>query len=343
MTRQKRKHLLDALRIAICVAALWFVVRGVTLRDRVTLRDGQTIECTVLVDGDPVQIRLSSGETRTLSPSQIASDASGAAQISYGLLSAWRLSDKLLLILAVVIYFPLVIPLAQRFRILLRVQGIDLSFRESVRLTFAGNFLNFTTPLGSNAGDVFKAYFASLHTPRKTEAVTTVVLDRIIGLGTLILVAAAITVFAPRESRLAELRPYLLFLLAGGVLGASLYFSPLARRFSLPLRLREITIVQHIVRIDQTVRVLAAHGWTLVASVLLTVGLQIMALSSYFVAAIALSMKAPITLVPEYFAYFYVGAIIQALPGPLRGGFGSPFFLALHAVIADHLSRVCHA
>lgn len=319
MTKTQRKRLMDLFRIGICVAALWFVVRGVTLRDRVILRDGQGVDGVVLDDGDPVQIRLPGGEIHTFEHDRIVSDAGGHPQITYGLLSAWRRSDKALLVLAVVMYFPLVFPLAQRFRILLRVQGIDLSFRESVRLTFAGNFLNFTTPLGSNAGDVFKAYFAALHTTRKTEAVTTVVLDRIIGLGTLVLVAAVITALAPAGSRLVELRPYMLLLLGSGGVGAAIYFSPLARRISLPPRFREMAAVQQLARVDQSVRVLASRGWTLAASVLLTVTLQMLALSSYFVAAIALSMTTAMALVPEYFAYFYMGAIIQALPGPPQG------------------------
>jgi glycosyltransferase 2 family protein len=319
MTRRQRKLLMDALRIGICAAALWFVARGVTLRDRVTLRNGEVLEGLVVAEGDPLRLELPGGEVRTMAADEIAADSNGDAQVAYGLLSAWWRSNKGLLIVAVLIYFPLVIPLAQRFRILLRVQGIDLSFRESVRLTFAGNFLNFTTPLGSNAGDVFKAYFAALHTKRKTEAVTTVVLDRIIGLGTLVVVAAAITAFAPAGSRLVELRPYMWVLLGAGIIGAALYFSPLAQRLSLPNRFRNMAAVQQLARVDQAVRVLAGHGWTLIASVLLTMALQLLALSSSFVAAIALSMTASMTLVPEFFAYFYAGAIIQALPGPPQG------------------------
>ena len=318
MTKQQRKLLKDSLRIGICAAALWFVVRGVTLRDHVVLHD-QVLVGTVHSEADPVQIELSDGGIYKIPLNLVATDAGGAPQIRYGLLSAWRRSDKALLILAVIIYFPLVIPLAQRFRILLRVQGIDLSFRESVRVTFAGNFLNFTTPLGSNAGDVFKAYFAALHTTRKTEAVTTVVLDRMIGLGTLVVVAAAITAFAPAGSRLVELRPFMLVILGMGILGAALYFSPLARRITLPSRLRNMAAIQQLARVDQAVRLLARHGWTLVASVLLTMGLQLLALTSYFVAAISLAMTTSLSLVPEFFAYFYAGAIIQALPGPPQG------------------------
>ena len=310
---------MDSLRIGICAAALWFVVRGVTLRDRIILQDGRHFDGVVLSEHNPIQIQLPDGDVSTIKLDAIALDANGAPQITYGLLSAWRRSNKSLLILAVIIYFPLVVPLAQRFRILLRVQGIDLSFRESVRLTFAGNFLNFTTPLGSNAGDVFKAYFAALHTTRKTEAVTTVVLDRMIGLGTLLVVAAAITAFAPAGSRLVELRPYMLVFLAIGVIAGALYFSPWARRINLPDRLRNMAAFQQLARVNQAVRLLARHGWTLAASVLLTMALQLLALSSYFVAAIALSMTTSMALVPEFFAYFYAGAIIQALPGPPQG------------------------
>ncbi|MDO8630112.1 MAG: hypothetical protein Q7R41_06425, partial [Phycisphaerales bacterium] len=47
--------------------------------------------------------------------------------------------------------------------------------------------------------------------------------------------------------------------------------------------------------------------------------LQLMALASYFVVAIALAMKADAGNVPEYFAYFYTGALVQSLPGPPQG------------------------
>lgn len=319
MSRRGRRICFDAIRVAICVAALWYVVRGVTIRDRVTLQSGEVIDGIIQSDGDPIVIVEPGGAQRTVSAKEVSTGADGSHEISYGLLGAWARSDKALLVLAIAIYFPVVFPLAQRFRILLRAQGIELTFRESTSLTFAGNFLNFTTPLGSNAGDVFKAYFASLHTSRKTEAVTTVLLDRIIGLGTLVAVAAAITVLAPTTSRLAELRPYMVFLFVAGVVGTAVYLSPLGRMVPVPQRIRHLTIVQQMVRVDQAVRVLARNRWALIWAILLTVGLQVMALSSYFVAALALSMTATIGLLPEYFAYFYMGAIIQALPGPPQG------------------------
>lgn len=319
MARRPRKLVLDLLRIAICVGALWYVLRGVSLHDHVVLDDGTTIEGIVRSDSNPLLIELRDGETQSFPFDHIKADSKGIPQVRYGLLSAWQRSGKILLLLSILVYFPVAIPLAQRFRMLLAIQKIELTFAEALRLTFAGNFLNFTTPLGSNAGDLFKAYFASLHTHRKTEAVTTVLLDRLIGLATLIVVAAAITLFAPASSRLAELRPYMLCLLLVGAIAAGLYFSPVARLFSLPSGLRRLAIVEQAVRVDQAVRLVARHGWTLSASVLLTVLLQVMALGSYFVAAVGLAMYTPVRLLPEYFAYFYAGALIQSLPGPPQG------------------------
>lgn len=324
MTPRARKRLFNLLRVAICVAALWIVVRGVTLRDHVSIRttSGKQGEWVGLVvdESGPLRMLLASGEVREIPLDEIAVDKDGVPRIAYGLQSAWRKSNKSLLFLAVLIYFPVVFPLAQRFRLLLRAQNIHLGYGECVRLTFAGNFLNYATPLGSNAGDLFKAYFASLHTPHKTEAVTTVVLDRIIGLGTLLMVAAAITAFSPADSRLAVLRPYMFTLLGVGGGGAAVYFSPIMKRISLPARWREkLPMLHHVQRVDQAVRCVASRGGILLVSVMLTVLLQLLALSSYFVAAVALAMKADAGNVLEYFAYFYTGAMVQSLPGPPQG------------------------
>jgi len=300
---------------------MWIVVRGVTLQDHVALRaDRAELVGIVLDESGPLRLRLAGGEVREIPFDEIAVDRDGAMRIAYGLRTAWTKSDKRLLLLAVLIYFPVVFPLAQRFRLLLRAQNIHLGFGECVRLTFAGNFLNYATPFGSNAGDLFKAYFASLHTPHKTEAVTTVLLDRIIGLATLLMVTAAITAVSPGGSRLAVLRPYMFTLVAIGVAGVAVYFSPIMKRLALPDRWRRrLPALHHIERIDKTVRTIASRGWILLVSFLLTVGLQVLALGSYFVAAIALAMKANAGNVLEYFAYFYTGALVQTLPGPPQG------------------------
>ena len=86
MTPRARKRLFDILRVAVCVIALWIVIRGVTLYDHVVLTDGKTdLVGDVLRAGDQVEIRLLSGETRLVSRVEVVTDedniASGCIKI----------------------------------------------------------------------------------------------------------------------------------------------------------------------------------------------------------------------------------------------------------------------
>jgi uncharacterized membrane protein YbhN (UPF0104 family) len=90
---------------------------------------------------------------------------------------------------AVLIFVPVVALQIWRLIIMLQVQGVPLSYWTSTKLTFAGNFFNFALP-GTTGGDLIKAYYLTLYTPLKTEAVTTVFLDRAIGLLGLVILAA---------------------------------------------------------------------------------------------------------------------------------------------------------
>ncbi|MFV1963838.1 MAG: lysylphosphatidylglycerol synthase transmembrane domain-containing protein [Pirellulaceae bacterium] len=71
----------------------------------------------------------------------------------------------------------------------LLVRALDLTFRlrDAFRLGFLGFLLNFVS-VGAVGGDLFKAFFIAREQPgRRTEAVATVVVDRIIGLFGLLL------------------------------------------------------------------------------------------------------------------------------------------------------------
>lgn len=355
MTPRIRKRLFDALRIVVCVAALWIVVRGVTIRDHVVLVDGTDLVGDVIRDADTVEIRIVNGETRVVSRAEIAIDEDGAARITFGLRTAWRNSTKSLLLLAVLIHFPVVFPQALRFQWLLAAQDITVGYWECVKLSFAGNFLNFATPFGSHAGDLFKAYFASLHTEHKTEAVTTVILDRFIGLGSLLLVVAAITAFSPAQSRLAVLRPYMFGMIGMGTVAAIAYLSPVLRRRLVNVTwLNRLPILHQLKRVDKTARTLMSRRGTLVAAILITIGLQALALAAYFVVAVALAMDAHAGNVLEYYVYFYTGTLVQTLPGPPQGlgtvelayryffaAFGSPSQIVCMAFAIRIVALIC--
>jgi len=343
-------------RILLCVAALWWVARSVNWHDRVTLADGTTqLVRSAERTGDQWKVTLPDGAQRVLSSSDIALDDQGNPAVAPGLGNAWKLSDKRLFLLAVLVHLPVAFLLALRLRGLLSVQGIHLGYGECVKLSFAGNFLNFAAPLGSNAGDVFKAYFVSLHTERKAEAVATIAMDRVIGLATLLLIVVGITVSSPGSSRLAGLRPYMLSALIVAAVGALAYLSPFVRRgISRLAFLRRFPLMPQISRMDSAARLLVGRTREWIAAVITTIALQVLAIGAYFLVAVAVGLRAGLDNVHEFYAYFYTGAVIQALPGPPQGlgtvelaytyffaPFGSPSQIIFLALAARVVVLVC--
>jgi uncharacterized protein (TIRG00374 family) len=76
-----------------------------------------------------------------------------------------------------------------RWRMVLRVQGLDLPFSRATEISLIAHFFN-SFLLGSTGGDLMKAYYAARETHhKKTEAVTTVFVDRLIGLWAMLLFA----------------------------------------------------------------------------------------------------------------------------------------------------------
>ncbi|MEO5803699.1 MAG: lysylphosphatidylglycerol synthase transmembrane domain-containing protein [Verrucomicrobiota bacterium] len=77
-----------------------------------------------------------------------------------------------------------------RWRMVLEVQGLHLPLRRATAITFVAQFFN-SFLLGSTGGDLIKAYYAARETHhKKTEAVITVFVDRLLGLWAMLLFAA---------------------------------------------------------------------------------------------------------------------------------------------------------
>jgi uncharacterized protein (TIRG00374 family) len=76
-----------------------------------------------------------------------------------------------------------------RWRIVLEAQGLHLPLGRATRISFVAQFFN-SFLLGSTGGDLIKAYYAARETHhKKTEAVTTVFVDRLVGLWAMLLFA----------------------------------------------------------------------------------------------------------------------------------------------------------
>jgi glycosyltransferase 2 family protein len=81
-----------------------------------------------------------------------------------------------------------------RWRMVLRVQGLELSFGRAMEISLVAQFFN-SFLLGTAGGDLMKAYYAARETHhKKTEAVVTVFVDRVFGLWSMLLFAGVMIV-----------------------------------------------------------------------------------------------------------------------------------------------------
>jgi len=80
-----------------------------------------------------------------------------------------------------------------RWRLVLAVQGLQLPLGRAAGISLVAHFFN-SFLLGSTGGDLLKAYFAAAETAHnKAEAVTTVIVDRLLGLFAMLLFVSLMT------------------------------------------------------------------------------------------------------------------------------------------------------
>lgn len=189
MPKKARKALILTLKIAISVALLWWVLKGVSWKDFVVEADGRT-----RIAVQDVQQAPDGGYTLVLPDGQKivrAADSlkpvdpkggSGAGNYRQpGFETVIRGINKPLLLVSALLAPLQLVVIGFRWWRLLAVQDIRITYREVLRLTWLGTFFNYIVP-GTTGGDLIKAWYASRHTPRKTECLVTVFLDRLVGL-----------------------------------------------------------------------------------------------------------------------------------------------------------------
>lgn len=336
MAPRIRKIIVTSLRIVICVVALGWVLRSVTIHDYVTLRDGRSLRLLRL-DGDRATVQHSEGRQEQLSADQIALKEDGTPRIAYGLGSILTQSRKSYLLWAVLIFAPVPLLQSLRFLMMFRAQDIRLSFWECVKLSVAGNFLNFVA-LGSTGGDVVKAYYVCLHTDRRTEAITTILLDRVVGLTGLVATVGLILLFCSTDPRLSIFGSFSVIFLAAVVVGSTVLVSETARswvRRLLPVgrsnRLqppdadagtgstrklsRAFTwIAGQFRRVDETTRRLIRHKPLVLGTVLITMVLQLMAMTAFQAIVFAVRMPWDTVRAWDYYVYLGCGTVVAVLP-----------------------------
>lgn len=87
-----------------------------------------------------------------------------------------------------------------RWRMLLKVQSVDIGYWVAVRLHFLGLFYNNCLP-GSVGGDLLRAWYVTKHTKKKLEAALSVFVDRVVGVVGIAIMAFSSYWFLPAQGR----------------------------------------------------------------------------------------------------------------------------------------------
>ena len=222
-------------------------------------------------------------------------------------------------VIGILAYVVVEVAAAFRWHVLLKVQGIHLSFLRLSGLFLIGMFYNQFLP-GGTGGDIIKSYYLLKETPdKKAGALLAVVFDRFIGLVALVAITATLIGlrydFLAQTTETRNLLWLLLFLLGTSILtllctfvisGFNL-FHALPEKFPGRDKLIEISAAYH----------LYAHHWR---ATLVAFGASIVAhlatFATFLCAAYALGAAVPLV---DFFAIMPVERTISALPISFAG------------------------
>jgi uncharacterized protein (TIRG00374 family) len=311
-------------------------------RDRVI--NGPDVKTVTLVDGSVVHLmgmRLAgdidrnpivedlliqdpqTGRGRFVTMGQVKDYRLGVPQprVEVGAATMVRRADRGLLIAAVCVVPLVFVFTTVRWHQLLKALGISISLRRAFVLNMVGSFYN-TFMLGSTGGDVLKAYYAAKQAPtRRTAAVMSVIVDRVIGLIALIILGGAMAAiqYARSEDRTDAVAKLCLqvaigaVVLLSGVLAFSVfvYWRGLRQAIRLDAIVSRFPMQNQLQKIIDVVRIYRQRPMLILVAVLITFPVHITVVISAMLAGMAFQL--PIAQ-PYYFIVVPVVVLVGAVP-----------------------------
>lgn len=287
MTSAGKKWISRLVKLAFCGGALWYLSGKVTLNDTARLAENPSIRYVVVSEStDSVMLRdPSTGAEKTVARSALASHEKSGRDIELGLKHIVRESDVGWGLWAILMYAPVTFGIAWRLQLMLATQDIRLGYKDSVLLTFAGNFFNFAMP-GTTGGDIYKAYHIAKRTHKRTEGVTIVLLDRAIGLASFLILGALTIGISWQKDLIGEYGKWVGYLMAAFIVGVLLFFSNRVRRIMrYEQLLAKLPFAEKIKRIDETTFSFRRHKGQATMSLLLTLAMHGFFVGSIYCAA----------------------------------------------------------
>jgi uncharacterized protein (TIRG00374 family) len=212
-----------------------------------------------------------------------------------------------------------------RWWILVRAQDIPFAFRDAVRLGLLGNLFNFIVP-GTVGGDVTKVLLAVRENPEaKAIVAATVVLDRLIGLYSLVLVGAVASLLHPSFWSHPELSAVMLVFLGGsvaGLVGLLIALHPAALKSRFMTKLQALPRVGSVViELCRGVALYQTRRRVLAGAVGLGLIVHLTNISAFVCCTAALGMVE----IPSWLTHLFIVPVAEIAAAflPLPGGIGA--------------------
>ena len=323
MKRRLTRWLMPLLRYGLCAAAIVYIVQIVSWYDHVRLNDPAKSRVRLLEEHDDRLVIERDGQPQTITWDEINRE-DDVPDIKYGIRDVVHRMDSGMGLLAILLFFP--VPILQSIRLvwMLAVQNVRLSYWNAFKLSYTGNFFNFALP-GFFGGDLIKAYYVTRFTNQKTEAVTTIFLDRVVGLSGLMIVATVTFIFAWNRSEWSPAYRNTvatgLALIWGGLgVGCIFLFSRRLRHLiKLPQLAKRLPAADQFLRVGRATVAMRQHKALVLLALLNTMVLQLMVVIAAYVMSQALGMQGHFTL---YFIFVPIGFLIAAIPISPPNAFG---------------------
>jgi uncharacterized protein (TIRG00374 family) len=199
-----------------------------------------------------------------------------------------------LLLMAVTLFLGIV-----RWRMVLEVQGLQLPFRRATEISLVAHFFN-SFLLGSTGGDLMKAYYAARETHhKKTEAVVTVFVDRLVGLWAMLLFASMMMLPNLRilkSSRVSTLASLLILAMLVACSGIALlaFRGGVTRRWGNARRwLRRLPKGDSLERSLDSCRLFGRQRWFLTRTLLISMLLNVVCVLQWQAVGLGLGLRIP--------------------------------------------------
>jgi glycosyltransferase 2 family protein len=252
-----------------------------------------------------------------------------------------READVSFIIAGILFYFLVQTLSAWRWYLLIKPQGLDISFPKVLAYYFLGMYFNFFLP-SAIGGDVFKVYYLHKETGRLSASTASVFFDRDIGMGGLLLVATVVSVMAGTRTHgdTGILLGPIFCLIAVAFIAANLalFYRPtynLLHRLLVAFRLKEVDV--KIQRLFDSVNAYRGRWGLITTAMLMSVGVQVGCVFVNMLAANAIGVHTRNGWI-DYLVFIPTIGLIGMIPLSMNGtGWREASYIILFSLVIDSI------